>query len=157
MTAPAPEPGDAVQLSLFTDYALRVLILAALNAERRTTIDETATRYGISKDHVRKVVHQLSKLGFIEATRGHGGGFRLRTPPETIRLGDVVRGTESGFALAECLRLDATSGCPLDGACRLTGILRGAADAFLAELDRHTLAEIVANRPALLERLTAAA
>jgi len=153
----APPPGEAVQLSLFTDYALRVLILTALNTDRRTTIDEVVDRYGISKDHVRKVVHQLATHSLLETTRGKGGGFRLRMPPETIRIGDVVRATETGFALAECLRPGGDGACPIQGACRLTGILRGAADAFLAELDRHTLADIVANRPALLARLTGAA
>lgn len=146
-----------MQLSQFTDYALRSLMLVALNGDRRTTIDEIATRYGISKDHVRKVVHRLSTLGFLTSTRGHSGGLRLAIPAETLKLGDVVRATETGFALAECLRADGTGQCPIDGVCRLTGILRGAADAFLAELDRHTLADAIANRSVLLERLTTAA
>jgi Rrf2 family nitric oxide-sensitive transcriptional repressor len=146
-----------VQLSQFTDYALRTLILAALNAGRRTTIEEIATSYGISKEHVRKVVHHLTRLGFLEGTRGRGGGLRLAMPAEAIRIGDVVRGTETGFAMAECLRRDRQGACPIDGICRLTGMLRGASNAFLAELDRHTLADAVANRPALLTRLTPAA
>ncbi|MEQ9335032.1 Rrf2 family transcriptional regulator [Thalassobaculum sp.] len=154
-----------MQLSQFTDYALRTLILTALNADRRTTIDEVATAYGISKDHVRKVVHQLTRLGFLQATRGRGGGIRLGMPADRIRVGDVVRGTETTFAMAECLRPGSCgpdagpggSGCPIDGACRLTGMLRGAAEAFLAELDRHSLADVTANRAALLERLAPAA
>jgi len=150
-----------VQLSQFTDYALRTLMLTALNTDRRTTIEEVATTYGISKEHVRKVVHQLTRLGFLEGTRGRGGGLRLAMPAEAIRIGDVVRGTETNFAMAECLRRERDralgGGCPIDGVCRLTGMLRGAANAFLAELDRHTLADAVANRPALLTRLTPAA
>jgi len=146
-----------MQLSQFTDFALRTLILTALNGQRRTTIDEVATAYGISKEHVRKVVHQLSKLGLLEATRGRGGGIRLGMPADRILIGDVVRGTETNFAIAECHRHDGTGHCPIDGACRLTGILRGAADAFLSELDRYTLADILANRPALLMRLAPAA
>lgn len=146
-----------MQLSQFTDFALRALILVALNGERRTTIDEIATRYGISKDHVRKVVHRLSSLGFLASTRGKNGGLRLGISAEHIKIGDVVRATETGFAMADCLRVDGTGQCPIDGVCRLTGILRGAATAFLAELDRHTLADAIANRSALLERLGAAA
>lgn len=145
-----------MQLSRFTDFALRTLILAALNGERRTTIGEVATRYGISKDHVRKVVHQLSRLGFLEGTRGRGGGIRLGMPADRIRIGDVVRGTETNFAMAECQQAATECRCPIDGVCRLTGMLRGAADAFLGELDRHTLADVVANRPALLSRLAPA-
>ena len=146
-----------MQLSQFTDYALRTLILTALNADRRTTIDEVATAYGISKEHVRKVVQQLTRLGFLQATRGRGGGIRLGMPAERIRIGDVVRGTETTFAMAECLRPGSrgpgADGCPIDGACRLTGMLRGAADAFLAELDRHSLADVTVNRAALLRQL----
>ena len=114
-----------MQLSQFTDYALRTLILTALNAGRRTTIEEVATTYGISKEHVRKVVHQLTRLGFLEGTRGRGGGIRLAMPAEAIRIGDVVRGTETNFAMAECLRREQQGGCPIDGVCRLTGMLRG--------------------------------
>ena len=99
------------------------------------------------------MVRQLCRLGFLDGARGRGGGLRLGMPAERIVLGAVVRGTENGFAMAECLRADGAGACPIDGACRLRGILRGATDAFLAELDRHTLAEIVADRPALLERL----
>jgi Rrf2 family nitric oxide-sensitive transcriptional repressor len=146
-----------VQLSQFTDYALRTLILAALNPDRRITVEEVAETYAISRDHVRKVVNQLTRLGFLEATRGRGGGIRLGMPTERIRIGDVVRGTETGFAMAECLRADGQGCCPIDGVCRLTGILHGAAEAFLAELDRHTLADAVANRGALLKRLQPAA
>lgn len=146
-----------MQLSQFTDYALRTLILTALNGPHRTTVDEVATAYGISRDHVRKVVHQLSKLGFLDATRGRNGGIRLGIPAERIRIGDIVRGTETTFAMAECHRPVDGRPCPIDGACRLTGLLRGAADAFLAELDRHSLADITVNRPALLARLAPAA
>lgn len=146
-----------MQLSRFTDYALRTLILAALHHDRRITVDEVAGAYGISRDHVRKVVNQLTKLGFLVATRGRGGGLRLGLPADRICIGDVVRGTETGFAMAECLRTAGGSCCPIDGACRLTGILRAATGAFLAELDRHTLADMVANRPALLNRLQPAA
>jgi len=146
-----------VQLSQFSDFALRTLILAALNSDRRITVDEVAGAYGISRDHVRKVVQQLTKLGFLQATRGRGGGIRLGMPAERIRVGDVVRGTETNFAIAECLRSPAEGCCPIDGVCRLTGILRSAAGAFLAELDRHTLAELVADGPALLKRLRPAA
>lgn len=142
-----------MQLSQFTDYALRALILTALNGDRRTTVEEISGRYGIARDHVRKVVRQLCRLGFLDGARGRGGGLRLGMPADRIVLGEVVRGTETGFAMAECLRSDGAGACPIDGVCRLRGILRGAADAFLAELDRHTLAEIVADRPALLERL----
>ncbi|MEQ8396260.1 Rrf2 family transcriptional regulator [Thalassobaculum sp.] len=144
-----------MQLSQFTDYALRTLILVALNGDRRTTIDEIATRYGISKEHLRKVVHLLSRLGILQSTRGKNGGLRLNITPETLRIGDIVRATEGGFAMAECLRADQAGQCPIDGVCRLSGILRGATTAFLAELDRHTLAELVAERDSLLRRLTA--
>ena len=142
-----------MQLSQFTDYALRTLILVALNGSRRTTIDEIATRYGISKEHLRKVVHLLSRLSILHSTRGKGGGLRLNIPAKAIRIGDIVRATEGGFAMAECLRADRAGHCTIDGVCRLSGILRGATAAFLTELDRHTLADLIADRDSLLQRL----
>lgn len=146
-----------MQLSLFTDYALRTLMLAALHPERRITVEELAATYGISRDHVRKVVHRLTRLGFLVAARGRGGGIRLGMPAGRIRIGEVVRGTETNFAMAECLRSPTEGCCPIDGVCQLTGMLRAAVNAFLAELDRHTLADAVADGPALLTRLHPAA
>jgi Rrf2 family nitric oxide-sensitive transcriptional repressor len=135
----------AVRLTSFTDYALRVLIFLGLTTDGLVTIEELADRYNISRNHLMKVVHRLATLGYVETVRGKGGGIRLLRAPEDVRVGDVVRDFEEDMAIVECF--DArTNTCPIDTICSLRGILRTATGQFLAELDRHTLADLLGAR-----------
>jgi Rrf2 family nitric oxide-sensitive transcriptional repressor len=141
-----------VQLTRYSDYSLRVLMYLALDPDRRSTIEDIAESYGISKAHLMKVVHQLGLRGYVETVRGRGGGLRLARRPEEIRLGDVVRSTEENMALVECFE-PASSQCAIEPACRLRSVLQDALAAFIAVLDRHTLADLVARRRGPLIRL----
>lgn len=131
-----------MQLTRFTDYLLRVLIYLGSHPESQATVGAIAEEYVISRHHLTRVVHQLGLRGYIETARGKGGGFRLVRTPEHIRIGDVVRDMESGFELAECFRPGETS-CRLLPACVLKPALAEAGRAFLASLDRHTLADLL--------------
>lgn len=140
-----------MRLTAYTDYALRLLMLLALRGERATTIGDVAERYGISRNHLMKIAHQLGQSGLVKTTRGRGGGLRLARDPARIGLGEIVRLTEEGFALVECF--EATGGrCAITPACRLQSVLSEALAAFLAVLDRYTLADLV-ERPARLRAL----
>jgi Rrf2 family nitric oxide-sensitive transcriptional repressor len=130
-----------------------VLIYLALEPERLATIEEIARRYGISRAHLTKVVHQLGLRGYVETLRGRRGGLRLARRPEAIRVGSVVRESEESLALVECF--EAGSECAIEPACALRGALHEALDAFLAVLDHYTLADLVARRRAPLLRLLA--
>ncbi len=140
-----------MQLNLFTDYALRVLVHTAARPDRRGTSAEVAEAFGISRHHVVKVVNELQHLGYLETTRGRTGGFTLARRPQDIRLGDVVRQTEGHLRLVECFD-PVTSTCPLTPACGLKSALGEAIDAFFAVLDRYSLADLVA-RPQWADRL----
>ncbi|SDB73711.1 RrF2 family transcriptional regulator [Belnapia rosea] len=144
-----------MRLTLYTDYALRTLVYLGLRSDRRVSIRDVATANRISENHLVKVVHQLGRGGFIETTRGKGGGLRLARAPETIRIGDVVRFTEEDMALVACFQGAEGGGCVLANACRLQSLLGEALGAFLAVLDRHTLADLLAqpNRESMAERL----
>ena len=142
-----------MQLNRFTDYAVRVLLYAAARPGVRCTSEEIAGAFGISRHHLVKVVNELQHLGYLETQRGRAGGFRLARAPQAIVLGDVVRRTEGTFALVECFDRDADR-CPLTPACGLRGALKEASDAFLAVLDRHTLADLV-REPRWAARLIA--
>ncbi len=133
-----------MQLTYFTDYALRVLIYAAVRPGSRCLTSDVATAFGMSRHHVVKVVNELRHLGYLDTTRGREGGFALARQPDRIRIGEVVRRTEGSMALVECFNRD-TNTCPLSPACGLRGVLREAFDAFLAVLDRATLADLVAE------------
>ena len=133
-----------MRLTLHTDFALRLLMLLALEPETLHTIEEVALRYDISRNHLMKVTQTLSQEGFVESTRGRGGGLRLARPAEHINLGLVIRATEVSLALVECFDR-ARNGCIVSSACGLRGPLEEALAAFLAVLDRYTLADLIAN------------
>ena len=133
-----------MRLTVYTDYSLRVLMYVALHPERRPTIAEVAAKYGISKNHVMKVVYQLGLAGYIATVRGQSGGMRLARSPADIILGEVVRRTEPDMALVPCF--DAGHGaCVILPACRLRSALHQAQTAFLAVLDGYSLADLVEN------------
>jgi Rrf2 family nitric oxide-sensitive transcriptional repressor len=138
-----------MQLTRFSDFAIRVLMFAHAADGRLVTVEEMAAAYRISRAHLMKVVNALTRAGYLKATRGRTGGVTLARPADTIRLGDVVRVTEPDFALVECFSSD--SECVIQGCCRLPAVLRRALAAFLAELDQHTLASI-APRPRAFHR-----
>jgi Rrf2 family nitric oxide-sensitive transcriptional repressor len=134
-----------MQLTLFTDYCFRVLIYLAQQPQRRVTVTELSDYYGISRHHLVKVVHWLGRQGHVTTSRGKQGGLRLARPATDINIGQVARATEPGFDLVECFDA-ATNTCRILPHCGLTGVLMGATRAFLAELDRYTLADL-STRP----------
>lgn len=141
-----------MHLTRFTDYSLRVLIFLAVKGEERSTINEIAERFEISRNHLMKVVQELSHKGYITAIRGKNGGLLLKKAPEEIRLGLLVRDTENDLELVECF--GDSNECRITPACQLKPILAEALRAFIAVLDKYTLADMLGpQRPQLVELL----
>jgi Rrf2 family transcriptional regulator, nitric oxide-sensitive transcriptional repressor len=140
-----------MELTSYTDYALRVLIYAAIRHERLCLISEIAEHYAISRNHLMKVVNGLARGGFVRTFRGKGGGLTLARPPEEIKLGAVVRYMEGPFRPVECFR--AGNECVITGPCTLPPILQEAFRSFVATLDRYTLADLVKGPTRLARRL----
>ncbi|AZI41814.1 Rrf2 family transcriptional regulator [Deinococcus psychrotolerans] len=131
-----------MQLTRFTDASLRVLMhLAQLPPGQQATTLELAERYNIPYNHLHKAVHHLSKVGWISAARGRNGGIRLAAAPSDLTIGQVVRSTEPPGDVIDCLSQE----CPLRLHCGLKGVLNQATQAFYAQLDRTTLADVVAT------------
>ena len=132
-------------MNVHTDYALRVLLYLAHFPGQRISTEEISTAYGISKNHLVRVMQTLADGGFVTVTPGRAGGVELARLPKAIGVGEVVRTTEASFRLVECH--DAASNtCPIVPVCGLKGLLEAALRAFLAELDNHTLADLVKPR-----------
>jgi Rrf2 family nitric oxide-sensitive transcriptional repressor len=133
-----------MRLTTFTDYSLRVLIYLAVSTEDHVTIREIAQRYGISRNHLMKVVQELSQRGYVTALRGKNGGLQLNQAPADIRLGDLVREMENDLALAECL--GENNQCILSPACGLQSVLAEALQAFFTTLNNYTLEDVMPGR-----------
>jgi Rrf2 family nitric oxide-sensitive transcriptional repressor len=136
-----------MQLTRFTDYALRALVYLGAHRERLSTISEIAAFYDISEAHLMKIVHRLATAGYIETLRGKGGGMRLSREPHLINLGDVVRDTEDNMNIVECFDPTRQS-CPLLPACTLKSVLTEARRNFIATLDRYTLKDVLSRQTA---------
>lgn len=130
-----------MRLAEYTDYTLRVLMFCAVHPERLITIAELAEHHGVSKNHLMKIVNDLAHQGVLETTRGRGGGVRLLKKPQDIRIGDVIRQSETDFRLVECFDSQ-TNVCSLTPSCRLKHLLDQALKAYFKELDGATLADI---------------
>ncbi|MBI2959565.1 MAG: Rrf2 family transcriptional regulator [Betaproteobacteria bacterium] len=141
-----------MRLTTFSDYSLRVLIYLGVNEGQRSTVEQIARAYGISRNHLMKVVHYLSQAHYIETTRGKGGGMRLGRAPEKINIGALVRATEENHKLVECFDRNASE-CRIEPACVLRGVLGRALEAFFRALDQYTLADLLASRPRLARLL----
>ncbi len=131
-----------MQLTRFTDYALRTLLFLGAHSKRLCTIAEIAEAYGVSVNHLMKVANRLAACGYIETVRGKGGGLRLARPPRMINVGEVVRDMEERFDLVECFN-DENQECPLLPACALKSVLNDARRSFMATLDRRTLQDVL--------------
>lgn len=134
-----------MRLTQWTDYTLRVLMYCAASKDRSepVTITEIAESHGISRSHLTKIVQQLAARGWLETTRGRGGGMRLAVPAKNLCLGTVVRATETDFAVVECFE-PSLNQCRMNQNCQLKGVLNQATQSFLAVLDGTTLADLVA-------------
>jgi Rrf2 family transcriptional regulator, nitric oxide-sensitive transcriptional repressor len=131
-----------VQLTRFTDYALRVLLFVGKQEGRVCTIGEIASFYRISLEHLRKVVHRIAKLGYLSSTRGRGGGLTLGRDPARIRIGDLVLELEKDMSLVDCHALE----CRLRSGCSLKTALDRAGHAFIASLNEVTLADLLSDK-----------
>lgn len=129
-----------MQLTKQTDFAFRVLLYLAQTPEGElSNLRDICDYYGISHNHVAKVVVKLTKLGYIRSVRGHGGGIELNTKPENINVSQVIRDFESTLQPVNCV----APTCKLLPNCKLKSILSTAMDEFLQSTSKYTLADLI--------------
>jgi Rrf2 family nitric oxide-sensitive transcriptional repressor len=143
------EKDPIVRLTLYTDYSIRVLVFLTARTERLSSIEEISRTYGISRNHLMKVVNELGKAGILKTVRGRSGGIKLARPASDITVGEVVRLTEDGFELVDC------GTCVIAKACGIRGILSEATRAFLAVLDSYTFGDLPKSELDILDVLAA--
>ncbi|HMV44124.1 MAG TPA: Rrf2 family transcriptional regulator [Leptospiraceae bacterium] len=141
-----------MQLTNYTDYSLRVLIFLSIHSDRKVTIKEISSTYKISKNHLVKVVHKLSTLGYLNTTSGVKGGITLAMTPNKINLADIIKKIEPSFHIVECF--NPQGDCVIHPVCELKSILNKALQAFLKSIDQYTLADISKKQSAYRKFLT---
>lgn len=141
-----------MNITSFSDYSLRVLIYLSVHGEANVSAEVIADAYDISFHHVAKAAQWLSREGYVISERGRGGGMRLSRAAAEINIGEVLRASETGTALAECMRGDGGA-CVITPSCGLKHALAAAEEAFYAALDAFTLADITREKTALSELL----
>ena len=133
-----------MQLTLHAEYALRVLLYLGSHHGEVVSTREISSTFGISKNHLVRVIRTLGDAGHVHVVPGRGGGVSLAMEPSLIRLGDVVRKAEPTFRIAECFDAERNT-CVIAPVCSLKPVLNEALNSFLATLDRYTLADLLAG------------
>jgi Rrf2 family nitric oxide-sensitive transcriptional repressor len=129
-----------MRLTRYTDYAMRVLLYLGRHPGELASIAGIARKYGISQNHLMKVVNDLVNAGYLESVRGRNGGIRLARPPAEVNVGALIRHTEDDFDLVEC------AACLIAPACGMTSVFDEALLAFLRVLDSYSLADVLARK-----------
>jgi Rrf2 family nitric oxide-sensitive transcriptional repressor len=142
-----------MRLTNYSDYSLRVLIfLSSGPHEKLVNIKDIAEAYGISKNHLMKIIYNLGKMGYIDTIRGRNGGIRLAKLPSEINIGEIIRKTEEDFNIVECFEHGNT--CVITPVCSLKHVFNKALEQFLQVLDQYTLDDIVKNNAMLKDYLS---
>lgn len=134
-----------MHLTNFTDYSMRALLFLAAHSEQNSSITEIAEFYGLSRHHLVKVIHRLGQLGYVETTRGKGGGIRLAQGAGKLRLGDLVEQLEPNMTMVECFDPE-TNTCRVTQSCRFKGALARATRSYIATLNEHTLDSVAIDQ-----------
>jgi Rrf2 family protein len=80
-----------VRLQISTRLALYAALQLADDPAKQFAAAEIAERFGISVNHLAKVLRTLGRAGLVEAVRGAGGGYRFRGNVKRVTLLDVVQ------------------------------------------------------------------
>jgi len=133
-----------MKLTHYSDLGLRLLMYLTMRYGETVTIQEVSVRFGVSKNHMVKISHQLTKSGMIESSRGRNGGLRLAAPPGKISVEEALLATEDNFDLVECFGAD--NHCVITDVCKLSGVLDDAREAFFRVLRQVSLSDLVKNK-----------
>lgn len=142
-----------MRLTVYSDYALRLMMYLGLRTGDLSRIDDVTEAYGISRTHLMKITHELGKKGLIETVQGRRGGMRLARQAGNITVGEIVRACEPDFAIVPCMEASSEIVCAIQPACVLKRALATAAKAFLDVLDGYTLQDLVGPAASLRELL----
>lgn len=127
-------------------YALRMLLdLAAHQEEGFIALKDIAQRQNISKKYLEQIVPLLAHAGFLQASRGFQGGYRLSKSPEEYNVCSILCITEGGLAPVACLD-DAENACTRNCDCMTLPVWQGLDRVIHSYLESITLQDILSGR-----------
>ena len=136
-----------MKISTKTRYGMRFMVdLAERYGSGCIAMKDVAERQGISKKYLEQVVAPLASSGLLQVTRGVKGGFELSRAPEKITLADIVRASDDGLELMDCLSCIAV--CEKEAGCVSHNIWGGMQNAINEYLESRTLADVVSETTA---------
>ena len=133
-------------LSTTAEHALRALTeMAALGETESILGKDLALRAGIPANYLSKVLWVLGNAEIIDATRGTGGGYRLRRKAAEIRLSEVVELFDRQKSERRCL-LGGSRECSDEDPCGAHEEWRRVRATYVDFLEKTTISKITHRR-----------
>jgi Rrf2 family transcriptional regulator, iron-sulfur cluster assembly transcription factor len=127
-------------ISKTSEYALRILTYMALNFETQFSAKKLFEELQIPKRYLMRLLTDLSKSGFISATRGRSGGYVFARPIESIYFSEIIDSVEGLLNFEGCVLGNPV--CPVDKPCAMHQIWEKPKQTFLETLKTSTLADL---------------
>lgn len=126
-------------------YALRVLIdLATHQTDGYLPLKEIAERQQISEKYLESILKTLVQHKILVGLRGKGGGYKLAVPPQDLKVGTILRLTESSLAAVGCLDENAAP-CPRKCDCPTLPLWNNLNELVNNYLDSVTLQDLLSQ------------
>ncbi|MBS1261155.1 MAG: putative HTH-type transcriptional regulator [Calditrichaeota bacterium] len=132
-------------LSTTSEYAIRALVYLSLIPDGEFILGRELSQVAdVPSNYLAKILITLNRFNMLEATRGRGGGYRLRKPADQITLMEVVTALEGEAAIPECI-LEHNRICSDKRPCAAHKGWKKVRDSYIRFLEETTIATIGAN------------
>ena len=127
-----------MNFSKTTSYAISVLSFLADHESERYSAKRLHEELEIPWPHLRQLLTNLSKSGFIKSEQGRNGGFTLQKPADQITLAKIVDSVEGLNVFSTCIM--GFQKCPFNHTCAMHEVWTASRESILKVLNNTTLA-----------------
>ena len=137
-----------VRISRKSEYAIRSLVAMA-RQPRSWSIQELSGQEAIPVKFLEQILLTLRHAGYLSAKRGVGGGYTLRTPPSSVKVGDVIRTMDGPITPVPCAAAQPSENCtcPDPKTCPLRLLMTEVREQIAGMLDSRTIEDLVKMHP----------
>jgi Rrf2 family protein len=136
-----------LELNRESQYAIRALVLLAVEEGRSLTGREIAARTDVPERFLGRVLGRLAAAEIVESRIGRTGGYTLRRAPETLSILEILETIEGPTRGARCVLRQ--RGCDPDAPCAIHPTWSSAQDGVIDTLGETSLAALVASERAI--------